>query len=520
MNYKNYRPITNDSLVLQAYSLYDSAFAFAPALYKNESLAFRYARASYYKAVVEEWNAETQLQSFSDYLRSLWIMDGLTKKRRVFASKTKNLEYEHFTGLIYDRLAWFLYNHDAWSVAVECLEQSNACFAEEDHQLGIASNFDLMGDVMLAQEIRDSAVYYYQRADSVYSILQIENPYMNFTSMLHQALRFSSSGDKETAKHLLLHSLNDSIRPWMTRRAHFGLGYLYYDLEELDSALYHYERSYPLLPRQTIKSYSNIVQISSRLGDTEKAACYGALLADYYDDQIRLSGRKTQMISLYEVHKSESKDERNKDVFLFVLVLMVILAALVVLDSIFIQHHKRRRRRDREVHEKIKATLEDEIESTKQASRRRDAKIRDLESQLNKVVNNPDFQQLPFDQKMETLYEMPICKRVRKVMDANVKAFSSYPEMVLSENQFTMLVNAVDAVFPKFSVRIIEMFPRLKRSDVVYCCLYILGITEVQAAALTGKTYQAVWSRSLKLHEIFGNKSNLQLVLHGFLKDW
>ena len=101
-----------------------------------------------------------------------------------------------------------------------------------------------------------------------------------------------------------------------------------------------------------------------------------------------------------------------------------------------------------------------------------------------------------------------------------MKAFSSYPELVLSDNQMTMLVNAVDAVFPKFSVRLIEMFPRLKRSDVVYCCFYVLGITEVQAAALTGKTYQAVWTRSLKIHEIFNNKSNLQLVLHGFIKDW
>ena len=115
---------------------------------------------------------------------------------------------------------------------------------------------------------------------------------------------------------------------------------------------------------------------------------------------------------------------------------------------------------------------------------------------------------------------MPVCKRILKIKQSNVKAFSSYPEMVLSDNQLTMLVNAVDAVFPKFSVRIIEMFPRLKRSDVVYCCLYVLGITEVQAAALTGKTYQAVWTRSLKMHEIFDNKSSLQLILHGFLKDW
>ena len=105
-------------------------------------------------------------------------------------------------------------------------------------------------------------------------------------------------------------------------------------------------------------------------------------------------------------------------------------------------------------------------------------------------------------------------------MTSNVKAGVAYPELVLSDNHITMLINSVDAVFPKFSIKLVERYPRLKRSDVVYCCMYILGITEVQAAALTGKTYQAVWTRSVKLHEIFDNKSNLQFVLCDFLKDW
>lgn len=84
----------------------------------------------------------------------------------------------------------------------------------------------------------------------------------------------------------------------------------------------------------------------------------------------------------------------------------------------------------------------------------------------------------------------------------------------------TLLVNAVDSVFPKFSVKIIEQYPRMKRSDVIYCCMYVLGVTEVQAAALTGKTYQAVWTRSLKLHEIFDNKSDLQFILRNLLMNW
>ena len=157
---------------------------------------------------------------------------------------------------------------------------------------------------------------------------------------------------------------------------------------------------------------------------------------------------------------------------------------------------------------------------TRKEARRKEEEVKALEARIEKMVANPDFHQLPFDKKLAMLYEMPISKRVRTVMDANVKAFSSYPELVLSENQMSMLINAVDAVFPKFSLRIIEMYPRLKRSDVIYCCLYILGISEVQAAALMGKTYQAVWTRSLKLHEIFDNKSNLQLVLLDILRIW
>ena len=169
--------------------------------------------------------------------------------------------------------------------------------------------------------------------------------------------------------------------------------------------------------------------------------------------------------------------------------------------------------------ERINASLEDEIEAVRRASRRKEERIRDLESKLNKIVTNPEFQNLPFEKKMETLMAMPVCKRVLMVKDANVKAGAAYPELVLSENQRSSLINAVDSVFSRFSVKIIEKYPRLKRSDVVYCCMYVLGVSEVQAAALTGKTYQAVWARSLKMHEIFGNKSNLQLFLIDFIKD-
>ena len=520
LQYKNFKPILNKSLVNEACDFYDSIFANQRMSRKNVELTFQHARASYYKAAVLQGNEETQVESFSEYLKSLWIMDGLCYKRRVFAPAKPSIEHVHFTGLIYDRLAWFLYNRDAWDAAQNALELSNECFGYEGDLEGLASNFSLMGDMMLAQEDRNGAVGYYQKADSLYAMLQREDVLFDFMDLSHQSLAKTVEGERQQAKRMLYKGLETIDVPWMERNFHLGLGYIYYDEQANDSSLYHYEHSYPLLPRQTAKAYSRIILLANQLGDSVKAARYGQLLAEYQISQVQQGQQKMHMLTLYESHKDESKDVRNRDILFFILLIIVVLAVIIVVDSIFIQMRKNRHKRDLNRHEEIQATLEDEIELTRKEARRKEEEVKALEARIEKMVANPDFHQLPFDKKLATLYEMPISKRVRTVLDANVKAFSSYPELVLSENQMSMLINAVDAVFPKFSLRIIEMYPRLKRSDVIYCCLYIMGISEVQAAALMGKTYQAVWTRSLKLHEIFDNKSNLQLVLLDILRIW
>ena len=256
------------------------------------------------------------------------------------------------------------------------------------------------------------------------------------------------------------------------------------------------------------------------MGDSVKAGRYGDLLADVYFDQVRQSGQRTRMVTLVENFKAEAKEVRNKDILIFILLVVGVLAFIILVDTLYIQWRKRKHKKEIAQHERIQADLEDEISTVKDEAIRKDGKIKELEVELEKVITNPDFYKLPLEDKLATLYEMPISKRVRKVMGANVKAGVAYPELVLSDNQMNMLVNAVDAVFPKFSVKLIERYPRLKRSDVVYCCMYILGITEIQAAALTGKTYQAVWKRSLKLHDIFDNKADLQFILHDMLRDW
>ena len=515
----DHQPDSAVRLMQEAYRFYDSIHSIKE--YRNNKfLTFQYARAIYYKAVMEERLEGASEQSFSDYLQSLWITDGLSRKRWVIRLSGDVSEYEHFTGLIYDHLAELLFGYDTWDVAIECIERSNECFEKVAYWEGVASNYDMMGDIYLAQENRMTAVKYYREADSIYHFLNMDNEFLKFNSVLHQSITLASMGDSEGAKALQLNALENTDSSWRTHRLHFGLGYIYYDLQQYDSSLYHYEQSYPLLPRQTAKAYCRIIELASLLGDTAKVAHYGKLLAGFHMDQVQQNQMKIRMVTLYEDYKSKTKDVHNKIIVFFIISIVIVLAFILVGDSVFIHSRTKRHQREIAQHARIAATLEDEIESTRRVSRSREEQIKALETKLNKIISNPEFQYMPFEKKMETLMEMPICKRVLMVKNANVKAGVSYPEMVLSENQMSALVNAVDAVFPKFSTRIIEKYPRLKRSDVVYCCMYILGVSEVQAAALMGKTYQAVWTRSLKLHEIFDNKSNLQFVLNGFIKDW
>jgi hypothetical protein len=263
-----------------------------------------------------------------------------------------------------------------------------------------------------------------------------------------------------------------------------------------------------------------IVEISNALGDKEKTVYYSVRLAEQELEQQAMSQDKVKMITLYERYKSDKRDAQNKDLIFFILAIVLLLVLILVIDSVWLEKRRRKHQKDTEKHSRIKSQLEKQLEDALNEAKFREKKINELESELEKTVGSPDFQQQPFNKKLEVLKKMPICLRVCKVLDYNVKAGVAYPELTLTDHHLSQLVNAVDSVFPKFSVRMIEQYPRLNRSDVMYCCLYILGVNEIQAAALTGKTYQAVWKRSTKLHEIYGNNSDLMFVLHNILKDW
>ena len=119
--------------------------------------------------------------------------------------------------------------------------------------------------------------------------------------------------------------------------------------------------------------------------------------------------------------------------------------------------------------------------------------------------------------------EEPIC---RLIMDrVNEGQFKSkidhiiYKDSALDKQQLLDLRLAVDRHYGQFTVRLKKAYPELTNSDLDYCCLYLLGLTDADIAALMQRTYNTVFERNGKMRKIFGSENPLPITLMGMAKD-
>ena len=119
--------------------------------------------------------------------------------------------------------------------------------------------------------------------------------------------------------------------------------------------------------------------------------------------------------------------------------------------------------------------------------------------------------------------EEPIC---RLIMDrVNEGQFKSkidhiiYKDSALDKQQLLDLRLAVDRHYGQFTVRLKKAYPELTNSDLDYCCLYLLGLTDADIAALMQRTYNTVFERNGKMRKIFGSETPLPITLMGMAND-
>ena len=119
--------------------------------------------------------------------------------------------------------------------------------------------------------------------------------------------------------------------------------------------------------------------------------------------------------------------------------------------------------------------------------------------------------------------EEPICRlileRVKEGQFLSQMDCKIYKDYALDKNQLTALRSAADRHYKQFTKRIYEAHPELTRGDLDYCCLYLLGLTDADVAALMQRAYNTVNERNSKLRRIFKSEKAIGVTLQSLANE-
>lgn len=196
----------------------------------------------------------------------------------------------------------------------------------------------------------------------------------------------------------------------------------------------------------------------------------------------------------------------------FVCLLVVLLAAVLI------NHHNRTGRHILEnqikdehyAHEMQQKALSGKLKKSNEA-------LRDTKEQLEKF-NNKEFQKQPIQTRDYVSFaKTPVCCHILDTV--NRQKFKSkidygfYKEYALQKEEIKALRVAADEKLDDFTFRLKKQFPSLTDEDVTYCCLYLLGLSDADIAALVQRAYPTVCERKRKIRRIVGEENSLHFTL-------
>ena len=196
---------------------------------------------------------------------------------------------------------------------------------------------------------------------------------------------------------------------------------------------------------------------------------------------------------------------------------IVILNFLIItlLVVFFVLSILRKRRHVDEINRKnwYIGTLHGKIKKMKAENKRAEERINSLENKLVILTDAKTREPVSFEEGMRKIKTDELCKKLFAITQLHIKTTVKYPELTLGNNERLYLTELFDKELNGALHSIIKGKRRLKKSDELLFCLYLLGLDNKHVAAVTGKSYHNVFVRSQKCLEILGGGKKLHDVL-------
>ncbi|MCQ2316430.1 MAG: hypothetical protein MJZ85_07080 [Bacteroidales bacterium] len=500
--YKNDLIQTNDSAVFEAVRYYDSLANIYP---KNVDVLFQKSRAHYYKAVGES-EKDGIKNACSDYIIALRTIDEIKEKDR-------NYNIDYFNGLIYNRLASIYYYNDAFNLSISLDKMANECFAKINCIHPIAYNYLCIAKMLSTMDLYDEEENYLNMADSlITNVLKTGNNQLKRNILMERAL-LASYRDNDNKKALEL------ARQYMSKAdgeeervlGYTQLGEIFYKYCQYDSALYYFEKDFLRNHYTMLHCGNRIIEICKISGDNEKAAYYAPLLAEETNQELELTPMKAELVAVYEQYEADKQKAEIRDLWLkIIMALTVGIIILVVVFFVVSKIRKRKHLNEIDIKDWYIDTLHGKIRKINAEHKTVKENLKSPENQSVILKDAKTREPVSFEEGMRKIKAEELCKKLLATTQIHIKTTVKYPELTLGNDERLYLMELFDKELNGALRSIIKEQRRLKKSDELLFCLYLLGLDNKHIAAVTGKSYHNVFVRSQKCLEILGRGENLQ----------
>ena len=521
--FKNDYGQSNREEVLKAVGYFDSIVGVNGADARGASLLFLDARAHYINGA-GYYEQGDLVNACAEYLNTLRIMESHFAEDELVDKKAR------FMALTYNRLLDLFKSQLMPEPAIYCARQSLIYTQIAPTSLNAKAN--ILYQIGLQHDIlreKDSAVFYYEAAlnalhdrkttvyrDIISSWALFQHNRCNHTQIALDSLKSMAAQAESEIERITRYST---------------IGDIFIDAGQLDSAKFYKELVFEFAEEAIDKKLAakTLHDIAISEGDTLKANQYAQFLIEDVAAAAENQAQVSKLNDLFQNYLQEKQEvaslrERRKAVRLTLMVLVPLLLAIGLAVAIVMRRRHRKRLAAQEADAQRRLEEERQSHRMEQAAlsgrlKRSNETLRELQDQVrqqNETTPKPETQAASFA-------EEPICRLImERVNEGQFKSqmdCTVYKDYALGKEQVTALREAADRHFGQFTSRLAKAYPDLTRSDLDYCCLYLLGLSDADVAALMQRAYNTVSQRARKMKAIFGSDEPITTTLRDFAQS-
>ena len=518
------------------------------SLTRNDNLSFLTARAHYINGVGYYEN-DSIVPACAEYLKALELMESRFDEKDLVGKKARFMTYT------YNRLGDMFSEQYMTEPAIDCYRHSYdysvispiSSYSVSNALYRIGKQYNKKGD-------KDSADYYYTQA--LMNMLDSTNLYYRDIVSSKALLSYQCTHQAEVPLRRLkqMATLAEDNDERLTR--YLLIGDIYYEKRQFDSARLFLEPVFLNMDDAVsqIQAAEYLRILYDSLEEKEKSDYYVHFLAANKPMEYESDAKISNLSELYKSYlekklkqrsEKEKQEERRQATKKTIVVIIPILILIVFILILLIRNKHRKnilakeefhqqQLQAKEANARIKMEERDKqhmeaIEAERQAHRmeqaaisgrlkRKNEEVRELKDQIKR---QDELEATP--KHAESFVDEPICQlilgRVKEGQFLSQIDCKIYNDYALSKEQVISLHEAADHHFGLFTLRLSKAYPKLTNSDLDYCCLYLLGLSDADISALMQKAYSTVSQRSRKIKAILGNNSPLPMTLRGIANN-